>query len=280
MPGEQGSSLTRKLKKSTGGAVGAGLVLVVLPCIALYLGMDKMGAAPLVGLPMLAILGIMILFGSLALTSTLFARLGLDDRSQALALPNGSVRAAIAMSLIVLFAIIAIMLHQSVADPYKISGLTEAEKSLMVRDLASRVIAIKREPCAEAPKATPAAAAGSAPADAAAACEPRFEVHLVPPRGQESTELAKQLLVLIGTLMTSVTSFYFAARTSESATKGEMPSSARDQTASAQALSAAHDGHSHARAGASEDDHKDGCDVAIADPTPDEELPPSKGGVA
>jgi TRAP-type C4-dicarboxylate transport system permease small subunit len=280
MPDEQGSSLTRKLKKSTGGAVGAGLVLVVLPCIALYFGMSKMGAAPLVGLPLLAILGIMILFGSLALTSTLFARLGLDDRSEALALPNGSVRAAIAMSLIVLFAIIAIMLHQSVADPYKIGGLTEAEKGLMVRDLAGRVIAVKREPCPEA-KAPTGAASGSTPAEPAA-CEPRFEVHLVPPRGQESTELAKQLLVLIGTLMTSVTSFYFAARTSESATKGEMPSSAREQTASAQALPAAggEQSHAHTHAGASDDDHKDGCDVAIADPTPDEELPPSKGGVA
>lgn len=260
MPGEQRASLTKKFKQSTGGAVGAGLVLVVLPCVALFLGMKKMGAAPLIGLPLLAILGIMILFGSLALTSTLFARLGLDDRSEALALPNGSVRAAIALSLIVLFAIISIMLHQSVADPYKIGGLTEAEKSLMVRDLASRVIAIRLTPCDEASKAPAAATSG-----VATACEPRYEVHLVPPRGQES-------------LMTSVTSFYFAARTSESATKGEMPPSSRGQTEDAPRSPTADGGHAHA--GASDDEHKDGCDVAIGEPTFDEELPPAKGGVA
>jgi hypothetical protein len=197
MPIEQNGSLSKKLKKATGGAVGAGLVLVVLPCIGLVAGMHEISRIPAVGLPILAIFGIMILFGALALTSTLFARLSLADPAEALALPPGSIRAAIALALIVLFAIIAIMLYQSVSEPYRITGLTEADKTIVLRDLANRVIAVRPEPC-------PGGVTG---------CVPHFEVHVVQPRGQESTDLAKQLLILVGTLMTSVTSFYFAART-------------------------------------------------------------------
>jgi hypothetical protein len=87
--------LSEKDGKYIGGAVGAGLVLVVIPCVALYFGIEKIAASPAVGLPILAILGIMMLFGALALISTLFARLKLHDPSQPLALPEGSIRAAI-----------------------------------------------------------------------------------------------------------------------------------------------------------------------------------------
>ena len=108
----------------TGGAFGAGLVLVLLPTIALFYIFEEADKLPSVGLPILAIFGIMILFGSVSLVSTLFARLKLSDKSQALALPEGSIRAAIALALIVLFAIISIMLYQSSSNPQviKITG--------------------------------------------------------------------------------------------------------------------------------------------------------------
>ena len=35
----------------TGGAIGAGLVLIVLPCAALYFGMASMDSTPGIGLP-------------------------------------------------------------------------------------------------------------------------------------------------------------------------------------------------------------------------------------
>src|SRR5262249_19221235 len=107
MPDERG--LLSRVWESLGGAIGAGLVLVVLPCVAIRAGAGRMGGIPLVGLPILAIFGIMILFGALALVATLFARLNLSDPRQALGLPKGSIRAAIALALVVLFAIIAIM---------------------------------------------------------------------------------------------------------------------------------------------------------------------------
>lgn len=275
----------KKIEENTGGAVGAGVVLVLLPSLALILGLDQINRIPLAGLPLLAIFGIMILFGSLALTSTLFARLKLHNAKEALGLPSGSVRATIALSLIVLFAIIAIMLHQSVAEPFEIKGLSEAEKNAVVRDLAQRVIGVRPHLCPAA--ATPAptasapataaspAAAPPAAAASAAPCASTYDVLVLPPRGQEATDLAKQLLILIGTLMTSVTSYYFAARTSEGSAPPETPKEAttREATPPAPAAAAAAPPDAH-------EDHLDGCSVAIADATPDHELPSAQGGVA
>lgn len=277
----------KKIEENTGGAVGAGVVLVLLPSLALILGLDQINKIPLAGLPLLAIFGIMILFGSLALTSTLFARLKLHNAKEALGLPSGSVRATIALSLIVLFAIIAIMLHQSVAEPFEIKGLSEAEKNAVVRDLAQRVIGVRPHLCpaaaatpaptasAPATAASPAATPPATAASAAAPCASTYDVLVLPPRGQEATDLAKQLLILIGTLMTSVTSYYFAARTSEGSASPETPKEAttREATPPAPAAAAAAPPDAH-------EDHLDGCSVAIADATPDHELPSAQGGVA
>ena len=83
-----------------GGAFGAGLVLVVLPSLALIWKLKWFAENPAVGLPIVAVFGIMILFGALSLVSTLFARLELDNKAEALALPAGSIRAFIALALI------------------------------------------------------------------------------------------------------------------------------------------------------------------------------------
>jgi TRAP-type C4-dicarboxylate transport system permease small subunit len=255
------------LKRHTGGAVGAGLVLVVLPCLSLALGMGLIHRHPTVGLPILAIFGIMILFGAMALTSTLFARLGLANRNEALALPEGSIRAAIALALIVLFAIIAIMLFQSLAEPYRISGLSEEDKTAIIKEPKNRVLAVRTVEC---------------PAPAASAARPCFEVHLVQTAGQEATDIAKQLLILIGTLMTSVTSYYFASRSAAASRPApdetDQPAPGAPQAPASTLVGAAPAGHTHR--GTAEPDTHDGCDVAITNPTDDKDLPPATGGVA
>jgi hypothetical protein len=256
-----------KLKPLTQGAFGAGLVLVVLPSVGLFLGVDWIDQHPAVGLPLMAIFGILILFGAMALTSTLFRRLGLSDRSEPLALPPGSVRAAIALALVVLFAIISIMLFQVLSQPYVIRGVAAQAKDELLKQPANRVIAVVSMACA---------ASG-----VEGGC---FDVHVARPHGEESTDIAKQLLVLIGTLMTSLVSYYFAARTAAQAPSASdraaaMPAPqapAPPVPIAAAAIPATHSAATRAHAG----DDEDGCDVPIADATPDEQLPPAKGGVA
>lgn len=206
-----------------GGAAGVGVVLVLLPAVAMVANVAWFDRNKVVGLPVLAILGIMILLGTLALVAMLFQRLGLTDRAQPLALPPGSMRAAIALSLVVLFAIISITLYLSISDggqPYRITGLREAERNALVTAAQSRVVQVYDE-CANAPPAAAASAAegaadragGAAVASAPCAeADRRYAVVLQAAHPADAVDLAKQLLVLVGTLMTSVTSYYFAAR--------------------------------------------------------------------
>lgn len=271
------------MDKLLGNAFGAGLVLVVLPSAALYYGAGRFSEHPTVGLSLLAIFGIMILFGSMALTASLFSTLGLHDRQEALGLPAGSVRAAIALSLVVLFATIAIMLFQSLARPdgqvQRLEDLSEEDKTLVLKQPGTRVIGVRKVVCGAPAAAAPAAAA---PASAPAAC---FDVDLLSAPGPEAVDVAKQLLTLIGTLMTSVTSFYFASRAAEASAKVHNPpgapaanagaSPANPSAPAAPAAAAEATAHYH-----DSGKHEDGCDVDIANPTRDEDLPAAKGGVA
>ncbi len=246
------------------GGLGVGLALVVVPATALMLGLALkwFDGMRLVGLPMLAIFGIIILFGTLALVAMLFRSLGLTDKGEALALPPGSIRAAIALSLIVLFAIISIMLfHSMLGSSYLLQGMTKAQRDEMAAKAPERVI-----------EAVPAACAASVPKDGVCAeGDQRFDLRMqgaTPPAG--ASDIAKQLLVLVGTLMTSVTSFYFALRgQAEQASKKEQDAEKNKAAAGPPAPTTA-----------DAEAHVDGCDVPITDPTPDAELPPSRGGVA
>jgi hypothetical protein len=241
----------------TRGAAGVGLVLVVLPSLALFFGMDYLERLRLVGLPLLAIFGIMILFGTLALVAMLFQSLGLADQSKPLALPEGSIRSAIALSLIVLFAIISIMLFQGMTgSPLRLEGLNLTQHAEVAVKFGPAVQLIERS-------CVPAVAAGAACPEGSL----RFAMVVQSGPPAQQVDLAKQLLILVGTLMTSVTSFYFASRDALAQKDKPEPTGA---TAGAATLPAAAQAEAHA----------EGCDVAITDPTADQDLPAARGGVA
>src|SRR5437016_791469 len=83
-------------------------------------------------LPLLAIVGIMALLASIAIVSVTFSLADLSDKNQALGLPEGSVRAVIALSLIVLFAIISVFLHSSLVarGVQRTPGMTKQEAAI------------------------------------------------------------------------------------------------------------------------------------------------------
>lgn len=269
-------------KEFLGGAFGAGLVLILLPSVALVFGTAWLAAKPAVGLPILAIFGITILFGALALVSTLFARLKLHNPQEALGLPAGSVRAAIALALIVLFALISVMLYESMGETYRIDGLAEDQKLALLKESSNHPTAVVPFQCpgADAPGQRPPREMNCVDR------EIRYTVHLRQSRGNDSADLAKQLLILIGTLMTSVTSFYFASRGTEAAAKNALDSlrdygdaKGRDGDGGPRDKpNAAVPPDGERQAGA--EDHMDGCNLPIENETDDEDLPPAKGGVA
>ncbi|SHN18515.1 hypothetical protein [Rhizobacter sp. OV335] len=258
------------------GAVGAGLVLVFLPSMALVLYLKPFSDHPAFGYPILAIFGIMILLGALALVSTLFNRLELSAANEALGLPPGSIRATIALSLIVLFALLAVMLYQSLsgAEAITLRGLNEAAKQRLVADAANGSVLVTPVAC---PAAT-AASGGAAAAASSAAADPcaggalfKYDVQLGHVVSTAAVDFAKQLLTLIGTLMTSVVSFYFAAKSTETAT-----TKAIDAMKTQAAGGAAGPANTPATAQTGDDDHEHG---GVTSPTDDQDLPPAQGGV-
>jgi hypothetical protein len=282
-------ALSVGFKRVTGDAFGLGLALVVLPSMALYFGVERFAPSATISLPLTAIFGIMILFGALALVGTLYARLNLADPGQALGLPAGSMRAFMALSLIVLFAIISIMVYRSMMEPFRVTGLTLAEREAMVLKIGDRMIGIVEEGCV----ARPAAAASGAAPGLPACPDPdrRFTLVLRPPPDPASTDLAKQLLILVGTLMTSVTSFYFAARGTAAATGAQppppeatpapvAPAAAADAGPAPTASPSPLPGAVPALQATDPEAHADGCNVDVTEATPDEALPPARGGVA
>jgi hypothetical protein len=156
-------------------------------------------------LPLVAIVGVTALLLLLALVSVSFAAANLSDRTQALGLPEGSVQSVIAISLVVLFVILSIFLYDDLA------GSTETEVK-SISDL-TKENASKFE--SRYPKDLMLATAGPNEKD-------RYTVYYRLPPPDQATEhakedFAKQLLVLIGTLVTAVASFYFGSRATAAA---------------------------------------------------------------
>lgn len=279
-------------------SAGAGAVLVLLPSAALFFGHRALASEPLIGLPTVAIFGIVIMLGALALVATMYARLDLDCRDEALALPPGSIRAVIAMALIVLFALMSVMLYNSLCGNGRtIEHLSESAKKALVLEPTNHVTAVIPVPCPAGSASAAASASGAsaasqpaahastpavgasaaaapstrAPLSADEVCGPgapfSYTVQIGNAAPSPAVEFAKQLLTLIGTLMTSVVSFYFAARSADASMRTAL-----------KAVSPSTPTTPSARGAKDEDaDHEHG-DVKNA--TEDKDLPPAKGGTA
>jgi len=164
-------------------------------------------AKPVIGgsLPVIAVGGVIILVLLLTAVTMIFSVLGLANKEQPLGLPEGSVRAVIALSLIVLFTILSVFLYKSVSgdsakEPVNIiENLSEAERAQFMRDhiTARDIASVQRK-------------------DENGKSIDRYNI-TYRSTNPASDDFAKQLLVLLGTLMTAVTSFYLGAGTVTSA---------------------------------------------------------------
>jgi hypothetical protein len=160
-------------------------------------------------LALLAIGGVVVLILLLTAVAMIFSILQLTNNTQAMGLPEGSIRAVIALSLIVLFAILSVFLYQGVSNgPLNtIERITEAQRTeffqnhATARDVQSKALTDDKGEIKNAD--------GKA----------LFNVSYRSTNTTNSDDFAKQMLVLLGTLMTAVTSFYLGAGTATSAKK-------------------------------------------------------------
>ncbi len=107
----------------------------------------------------------------------------------ALGLPEGSIRAVIALILILIFAIQAVFLYANLSTPRysQLPGLTQQQVDAIP---GSALVSIKEEQAG------------------------RFVVFLREEKSQESIDFAKQVLTVVGTLVVAVAGFYFGSQSS------------------------------------------------------------------
>lgn len=154
-----------------------------------------------VALPVLAIVGAIGLLASLAFLSVAFAALGLSDKSRALGLPEGSVRALIALLLLAFFVITAIFLYRQARNPVvdpTIATYTGISGDQLAQIPSDQLITIQ---------ARTEVAAGS-----------ETKVYDVTRRlpailaNEASERFAQQILTAISTLVASIAAFYFGVQ--------------------------------------------------------------------
>jgi hypothetical protein len=204
--------------------VGFGVIPVVVTLgVAFWLLMKLVPKDGSGSLALLAIGGVVVLILLLTAVAMIFQVLGLANGNQAMGLPEGSIRAVIALSLIVLFAILSVFLYQGVSTSgplNTIANLSDTERAEFIRshptarDIQSVLV---KEPPLKNADGTPK----------------YFYDVSYRSTNATSDDFAKQLLVLLGTLMTAVTSFYLGAGTATSAAKaGETAKTAESPTVS------------------------------------------------
>ncbi len=138
----------------------------------------------------------------------IFAALDIADKDQALGLPEGTVRAVIALSLIMIFGISSLFLFSRLAQGHTIEvhGLTKAQKDAVP---AEQIIDVTVEPT-------------RAPGENAPGPEATYTVKRTG-LSRASEDFAKQILTTIVLLwVVAIASFYFGAKSVESATSAAL----------------------------------------------------------
>jgi hypothetical protein len=171
----------------------AGVILLIVFAAAEL----KNGEAstPEVLLPLIVIAGVIALLATLAVAAALYGLFDISDKSQALGLPAGSVQAVIALSLILIFAVVALYASSSSgAERFTSSGLTEAEFQTI--------------PSSEIVASTVKEEEGSVTYDVVRSIE-----------DPTKKDINIQLLTTVSTLVIAVAGFYFGSKSVQEGSK-------------------------------------------------------------
>ncbi|KQC03981.1 MAG: hypothetical protein APR53_04205 [Methanoculleus sp. SDB] len=146
-------------------------------------------------LSVLLVISVIALTVSLTFTAFIFKHLGLSDRKQSLGLPEGSVRAVIALSLILIFMISSLLLFEEVrvlpTSQYR--SITQE----LLNDIPKEQIAYIQQVSVLINGTN----------------ETRYNVGRIMENSKASEDLAKQIITTVSTLVVAVSSFYFASKT-------------------------------------------------------------------
>lgn len=198
-----GERYDAKIKPGT-AILGSVLGVLILAGLALFVLPE--GSSVLKTAPLQVLLGTAIFLCLVALIVLVFARLGLYDRSAPLALPDGSVRALIALILLIIFIIFANvifgqLLENTTSEPVAFSGLTQTQVDKLPGTLDAQRVA-----------------AGSTDAT------PLYDgIYRLSQPSKDATNLGQQIVTGLLTLVAAISAFYFGTGSVASAAKAIQP---------------------------------------------------------
>lgn len=197
---------------------------VLLIAAATWVVLNNQLATAEISITLILIMGVLTLLAALGGLAALLRQSGLTDRREALALPPGSIRAVIALGLVLIFAMVSVFLiGQATVETATITGLTADQVAELPLDRLVATVALDTDP-------------------------ETFRATMQVPDGSRQ-ELSQQLMTLLGTLVTAVVAFYFGAAVGSA---GELGDDGRagvtvppplDPEASAAVMSASAAGH-------------------------------------
>ena len=187
--------------ESSPWTLAAAFGLLILALIALGIAAWAIRShleVPEVVLTLLLIFGIVVLLTTIGALVVLLAGFRLTTRKEALGLPSGSVRAIIALGLLLVFSIVSVFLFWNTGhDIVESTGITADQLALLPKD---RIVSIQ--------------ATGTT-----------YTVGVISGTGL-SDQLAQQLMTMLGTLLTAVAAFYFGSASVSAAYKASQGAAA------------------------------------------------------
>jgi hypothetical protein len=203
-------------------AVIAGTILLIAAFVIYAKGFPhlesdatKLSAIVLVGLALTVVF--------MAILVIIYSVLGVENKDQALGLPEGSVRALLAFSLVLIFVCLATFLFSALND----KGCSNCGKTLtrvsdaQLSDLKANFIVAAEQArdgngnllYEQVPGPTP----GASPVNDLK--HPLYSVTYYPKQSTEAADFAKQIFTTLATIFVSVISFYFGSSVTASANK-------------------------------------------------------------
>src|SRR5215467_674828 len=204
-------------------AIVSGTILLVTAIWILKVGFPslendatRLSAIVLVGLALTVVL--------MAILAIVYSVLGIENESQALGLPEGSVRALLAFSLVLIFVCLGAFLFTAVNKRCEncaktLSRVTDTQLS----DLKTNFIVAAEQAKDDKGKLLyeqipdPSDKAGKATIDDLK--HPYYSVTYYPKQSTDVTDFAKQIFTTLATVFVSVVSFYFGSSVTSSAVR-------------------------------------------------------------
>lgn len=197
-------------RRSTAGlwsTVGPSAVVLIILLIvagggaALFINLKPLLDVPALGTPILAVAAFVTVTLLLLIATVIFRVTSLQNRAEALGMPEGSIRAFIAMSLVVIFAVVGVSIFYVAAtgELHTSHGLTAADVDRLGN---VQIIEINR---------TSPAPGASTPAT--------YDVISRAELSAAGHDFGLQLLSTISTLVVAVAGFYFGAKSVSAATR-------------------------------------------------------------